>query len=58
MNEAYTNECFAINDIRLTISKCHESCRYCSGPNINQCTSCPSGFTLSSGTCTGCANYW
>lgn len=35
----------------ISCSACDLSCLTCSGPNSNQCLTCPEGYSLSSGSC-------
>lgn len=35
-------------------SACHAGCNVCSGPELDQCGSCPAGFFVSAGKCQAC----
>jgi Ca2+-binding RTX toxin-like protein len=46
------SDCPGNRYIGSTCFTCHSSCQDCSGPGQDQCTSCPSDYTLDSGRCT------
>jgi len=45
---------YYLNKQLKIVGQCHDSCKTCTGPGMNECSSCRSGFVKENGTCVEC----
>ena len=52
LNDVFVDEWFGIKDVSLVFSDCYElSCKDCSGPEVEDCSSCYSGYHFEGSRC-------
>lgn len=57
LTAANTNAFWGISHLEVSIFRCHETCKLCTGDGSDKCTACYDHATLASGSCT-CDNMY